>query len=49
MRTLLIWTIRLLLWVGLPSLIGIIGYKFAKHDTAVWHDEIERIEKEDGS
>jgi len=46
MRTLLIWAIRLLLWVGLPTLIGVIVYKIEKRETALWHEEIDRIERE---
>jgi hypothetical protein len=46
MRTLFIYAIRLLLWVGVPSLIGVLLYKISKHDTALMNEKIDQIEKD---
>jgi len=43
------YTIKLLLWVGIPSLLGLLMYKISKHDTALMNKEIERIEREQDS
>jgi hypothetical protein len=47
MRTLLIYAVRLVLWVGPPILIGLLLYKISKHDTALMNEEIDRIERDD--
>lgn len=42
MRTLFIYAIRLLLWVGIPFLLGIVLYKISKHDTALMNEDVDR-------